>query len=107
MNVVNTYRNRLYRWREKSPLYIWRNERGYNQHEAAAILGLHINTYVRYECGNSAPRRMKAGVFVGVQTAMMKDRIDILWDEWMKPRTGVSLVDFMAWMMERPKIERC
>lgn len=107
MSITENYKNRMYRWRERSPLRMWRQEKGFGQDEAARLLGLHPATYERYEAGTSTPRKIGNTYCVGVRTALMEDRKDYTWDDWVEPRTGVSFAMFSAWMMERPKVERC
>lgn len=102
--VEHAFAVKMAKWRERGPLRKWRKSRGLSTAEAAVVLGIAIHTFTSWEYGRHRPhyRKNKTEIIVPIKRGVNEGRKFFAWEEYMKPRTGITQEEFLSWLLSRP-----
>lgn len=88
----------MQRWKEKNPLRLWRKNNQFTHTQAAAELGISVQTWYAYEWGLSLPKTD----IIRVWSHTLKTYVTHKWDSYIGSRTNVMYADMVRWHKNKP-----
>ncbi len=92
-------------WKEAGPLWKWRNSLGISLQAAAHILCVNASTYQKWEKLGIKINRIKDGVKIKVRPRPGHPFLYTTWEEWCRPRTGITEEQVVKWLALRPRLD--
>lgn len=99
---------KMRKWRRTNPLRRWRLKHGYHSAAAAAaVLNISPQTFAKWDCGATHPRctqdKNSYGYHCEITVKLGDKEIRKQWDDHVAKLTGVTINEFMAWFVRRPR----